>query len=119
VTRRPRRPRNAGKRRSEGYDPGVTPSVRLRLRVVPGAKRDAFVGPYGFGWKVRVAAAPERGAANRAVVALVARTLRVPERDVTLVSGQTTRDKIVELTGIDASELDGRLASAEEEDSAR
>lgn len=91
--------------------------MRLRLRVVPGAKRDAFVGRFGDGWKVRVAAPPERGAANRAVVALLARTLRVPERAVTLVSGETTRDKIVELSGIDAGELDGRLALAEKEGS--
>ena len=77
------------------------------------------MGRYGDGWKVRVAAPPERGAANRAVVELVARTLDVPERAVTLVSGETSRDKIVELSGIDASELDGRLAAAEKEDSPR
>jgi hypothetical protein len=91
----------------------------LRLRVVPGAKRDAFVGRHGQGWKVRVAAPPERGAANRAVVALLARTLRLPEAAVAVVSGHGTRDKIVELSGIDADELDGRLASAEKEESPR
>jgi len=97
----------------------VTPSARLRLRVVPGARRDAFVGRHGDAWKVRVAAPPERGAANRAVLELVARTLDVPRRTVTLVSGEASRDKIVELSGIDASELDGRLASAEKEDAPR
>ena len=97
----------------------MTPSARLRLRVVPGARRDAFVGRHGDGWKVRVAAPPERGAANRAVLELVARTFDVPRRAVTLVSGEASRDKIVELSGIDASELDGRLASAEKEDSPR
>ena len=97
----------------------MTPSARLRLRVVPGARRDAFVGRHGDGWKVRVAAPPERGAANRAVLELVARTLDVPRRTVTLVSGEASRDKIVELSGIDASELDGRLAAAEMEDSPR
>jgi uncharacterized protein (TIGR00251 family) len=97
----------------------VTPSARLRLRVVPGARHDAFVGRYGDGWKVRVTAPPERGAANRAVVELVARTLRVPARSVTLVSGEASRDKIVELSGLDIGELDGRLASAEKEDPAR
>lgn len=77
------------------------------------------MGRYGDGWKIRVAAPPERGAANRAVLELVARTLRVSAGTVTLVSGQASRDKIVELSGIDASELDGRLASAEKEDSPR
>lgn len=80
---------------------------------MPGAKRDSLVGRYGEGWKVRVAAPPERGAANDAVLALLARTLGVPARAVTLVSGHATRDKIVELAGIDAQELEGRLTSAE------
>ena len=46
------------------------------------------MGRYGDGWKVSVAAPPERGAANRAVLQLVARTLDVPQGTVTLVSGQ-------------------------------
>lgn len=91
----------------------TAPSARLRLRVVPGAKRDALVGRHGDGWKVRVAAPPERGAANDAVVALLARTLGVPPRAVRLVSGHGARDKIVELAGIDARDVEGRLASAE------
>ena len=95
----------------------AAPSARLRLRVVPGAPRDGVVGRYGDGWKVRVAAAPERGRANRAVVALLARTLHVPEGHVTVVSGHGSRDKIVELAGIDARELEGRLASADKEES--
>lgn len=97
----------------------AAPSARLRLRVVPGARRDAFVGRFGDGWKVRVAAAPERGAANRAVVALLARTLDVPDAAVTIVSGHGSRDKIVELAGIDARQLEGRLVSAEEEEAPR
>jgi uncharacterized protein (TIGR00251 family) len=84
---------------------------RLRLRVVPGARRDAFVGRHGEAWKVRVAAPPERGAANRALVALLARTLGLPPASVSVVSGHGARDKIVEVTGIGARELEGRLAS--------
>ena len=74
--------------------------IRLRLRVVPGAACAGVVGRYGEGWKVRVAARPEGGAANAAVVGLLAETARVRVRDVTVVSGHTARDKIVELTGI-------------------
>jgi uncharacterized protein len=97
----------------------AAPSAHVRLRVVPGAKRDAFVGRHGDAWKVRVAAAPERGAANRAVISLLARTLNVAEATVTVVSGHGSRDKIVELAGLDARELDSRLAAAEEEVGAR
>ncbi len=91
-------------------------STRLRLRVVPGARTPGVVGRYGEGWKVRVAAAPERGAANAAVVALLSGVLDLPRDNVTLVAGQTGRDKILEFRGISAGELEHRLATAEKED---
>lgn len=88
-------------------------STRLRLRVVPGSGSTGIVGRHGEGWKVRVAAPPERGRANDAVVRLLARTLGLPARSVTLVSGHGGRDKMVELAGIDPAETESRLASAE------
>ena len=94
----------------------AAPPVRLRLRVVPGARRPGVVGRYGDGWKVRVSAAPEGGAANAALVRFLADTTGVPSRNVAVVSGHTARDKIVELAGISASALDDRLASAERKD---
>ena len=90
--------------------------TRLRLRVVPGATRAGLAGRHGDAWKVRVTAPPERGRANDAVLDLLAATLAVPRTSVSLVSGHGGRDKIVELTGISESELEGRLASAERKD---
>jgi uncharacterized protein (TIGR00251 family) len=84
----------------------------LRLRVSPGAARAAVVGRHGEAWKLRVAAAPERGKANDAVLALLAETLSVPRSSVTLVSGGSSRDKIVELAGIEPDEIERRLAMA-------
>jgi uncharacterized protein (TIGR00251 family) len=84
----------------------------VRLRVSPGAARAAVVGRHGEAWKVRVAAAPERGKANDAVLALLADTLSVPRASVTLVSGGGSRDKVVELAGIAPDEIERRLASA-------
>ena len=87
-------------------------TTRVRLRVSPGAARAAVVGRHGEAWKVRVAAAPERGKANEAVLALLAETLAVPRSSVTLVSGGSSRDKIVELAGIEPDEIERRLAMA-------
>ena len=81
----------------------------MRLRVSPGARSDAVVGRHGDRWKVRVAAPPEDGKANDAVLRLIADRLRIRARNVTLVSGPASRDKIVELTGIDAAEAERRL----------
>ncbi len=91
-------------------------STRLRLRVVPGAAKPGVVGRYGDAWKVRVAAAPERGAANAEVVDLLARTLGVRPRAVRLVSGLGSRDKIVEVEGLRPDETEARLASVERKD---
>ena len=85
------------------------PSTRLRLRVSPGARSNAIVGRHGESWKVRVTAAPEGGKANDAVLRLLAERLELPGQSVTLVSGPANRDKIVELSGINAAEAERRL----------
>jgi uncharacterized protein len=85
--------------------------TRLRLRVVPGATRSEIVGRHGEAWKVRVKAPPERGAANDAVLELLAEALGVSAGDIRLVSGHGSRDKMVELTGLEAEEAEARLAA--------
>jgi len=87
-------------------------STRVRLRVSPGANNAHVVGRHGEAWKVRVAASPEGGRANEAVVRLLAETLSLPRDAVTLVSGHGARDKIVQLTGLDSSQIEQRLSSA-------
>ena len=90
-------------------------ATRVRLRVSPGAKRAHVVGRHGDAWKVRVAAPPEGGRANDAIIRLVADTLALPRDAVALVAGHGSRDKTVELTGIDMSRAEARLATAAEE----
>jgi uncharacterized protein (TIGR00251 family) len=90
----------------------------VRLRVSPGAVRAGVVGRHGDAWKVRVAAAPERGKANEAVLVLLAETLAVPRSSVTLVAGGGSRDKIVELAGIEPDEIERRLATASGQENA-
>jgi uncharacterized protein (TIGR00251 family) len=87
-------------------------STRLQLRVSPGASRAAVVGRHGAGWKVRVAAPPEAGRANEAVLRLLAETLQLTRRDVELVAGHASRDKVVSVSWIDPAETERRLASA-------
>jgi uncharacterized protein len=88
--------------------------VRVRVRVVPGAKSAAVVGRHGESWKVRVTAPPERGRANDAVVELLSTRLGMSARDVAVVSGASGRDKVVELRGVSAEEAERRLAGESE-----
>ena len=87
-------------------------TTRLRLKVVPGARRSQVVGRLGESWKLRVHAAPERGRANDEVVALLAEILGLAQSEVRVVAGRTTRDKVVELSQITLDEAEQRLAAA-------
>jgi uncharacterized protein len=87
-------------------------SARVRLRVSPGSSRAEIVGRYADGWKVRVAAAPEHGRANDAVLRLLADALSLPREALSIVSGHSGRDKIVELSGVGPATIERRLASA-------
>ena len=84
----------------------------MKLRVSPGASRSAVVGRHADGWKVRVAAAPERGRANDEVVRLLADALAVSPQDVRVVSGHASRDKTVALASLDDDEIERRLGEA-------
>jgi hypothetical protein len=86
--------------------------TKLTLRVAPGARHGGVIGRRGEAWKVRVAAPPEGGRANDALVRLLADTLAVPRRDVEIVSGHGSRDKVVALAGIGPDEIERRLTSA-------
>ena len=87
-------------------------STRLRLRVSPGARSAEVLGRHGEAWKVRVAAPAEAGRANEAVVRLLADALSLPRDAVTLVSGHGARDKIVQLAGLDSTQVERRLSMA-------
>ena len=71
--------------------------VRLRLRVSAGAKRSRLLGPHGGALKVSVQAPPEKGKANREVLALVAGAFGLAPGEVEIVAGETSPDKVVRL----------------------
>ena len=88
--------------RAAGDEPEFTPegggrSVRLRLRVSAGASRRRILGVHGGALKLSVKAPPEKGRANRDVLALVAETFGLATSDVEIVSGDTSPDKVVRL----------------------
>jgi uncharacterized protein (TIGR00251 family) len=77
-------------------------SIRVHVHVQPRASRSEVVGLHGAALKVRLHAPPVDGAANDALVALLAERLDIPRRDVRIVQGATSRAKVVEITGTTA-----------------
>ena len=87
-----------------------TPSgVSFRIRVVPRAGRTRVAGTRGDALLVRLAAAPVEGAANEALIAMLADLLGRARRDISIASGERARDKIVRVAGTNAAEVSEKL----------
>ena len=91
-------------------------SARITVRLQPRASRDEVLGWQGANdvevLRVRVKAPPVDGAANAALIQLLAKHLGVAKRDISLISGATARNKIIEVDGVSAEELSRRLSLA-------
>lgn len=83
-------------------------SIRLPLKVIPGASR-ASVQWFGEGLKVKVTAAPEKGQANVAVLALLAQRLNLPAASLRIVSGHVSQQKVLEIDGLELADLRSRV----------
>ena len=90
---------------------GATPSVRFAVRVQPRSSREGVDGVHGDALRVRVNAPPVEGAANEAVIEVLANALGVAKRAVTIVGGAASRNKVVEVAGLSAADVRARLGS--------
>ena len=81
-------------------------SSRITIFIQPRASRDEILGLNKEGvLRVRVKEPPVDGAANEALVQLVAKKLGVRKDSVTLVSGATARNKVIEVEGLTSDKL--------------
>jgi uncharacterized protein len=87
-------------------------TATLMIRVSPRAGRTELTGRRGDAWQVRLAAAPVDGAANAALIEFIADTLDCPRRQVAIVSGEKSRDKRLEVRGLNDDEIVRRLTAA-------
>ena len=84
-------------------------SVRFSVRAQPRASRSEIVGLHGDALKVRLAAPPADGAANEALIEVLADALGIARGAVRIVSGATSRGKVVEVDGVSVENV-ARLA---------
>lgn len=78
----------------------VSGGIRFSVHVQPRARRTEIVGAHGDALKLRLQAPPVDGAANEALIAFLATALGVPSRNVDIVSGASSRTKVVEVRGV-------------------
>ncbi len=68
-----------------------------------------MAGTHGDALKIRLAAPPVEGAANRELIDFLARRLGVPKSAVRIVKGERGRDKLIEVAGVSEEEVKARL----------
>ena len=79
--------------------------VRIQVRVIPNASRDEIVGWQDAVLKIKLQAVPEDGKANKALCRLLAKTTGCHKRGITIVSGEKSRNKVVEMPDDTLSKL--------------
>lgn len=84
----------------------------LNIRVIPRARQTVVADRRGDAWVIRLQAPPVDGAANEALMAFLAETLRLPKRSMAIVSGATSRQKRLRVEGLDATAVTERLTQA-------
>lgn len=72
----------------------------LKIKVEPRSSRSGVVGPYGEALKVKLTSPPVEGKANKELVEVLAKEFGIPKKDVEIISGQSSKNKTVRLTGV-------------------
>jgi hypothetical protein len=85
--------------------------ISFAVRVQPRASKSGVAGELDGALKIRLAAPPVDGEANEELIRLLAKLFNVPRQQVTLASGQTSKNKLVRVSGISIEE--GRKVLAE------
>lgn len=84
--------------------------IVLDIKVIPRAGRTELAGTRDGAILVRLTAPPVEGAANSALIAFLSDLFDVPKRDITILAGESSRQKRVKITGVTARDVEERLA---------
>ena len=83
--------------------------VAFAVKVHPRAKKNAITGEIGDALKLSLTTPPVEGRANQACIEFFAKLLKAPRSSVTIASGQTSRNKVIRVSGLTAQQVRERL----------
>jgi uncharacterized protein (TIGR00251 family) len=89
-------------RESSGY-------VTFSIKVQPRARKNAITGTVGDALKVSLTAPPIDGKANQAVIDFLAGIFKIPRSSITIASGETSRIKLIRISGVDKATIEQHL----------
>jgi uncharacterized protein len=83
--------------------------ISFVVKVQPRAKKNAITGVLGDALKLSLTAPPADGRANEACIECFAKLLDVPRSAITIISGQTSRRKVIRIAGVSATQIKKKL----------
>ena len=96
-------------RTSRPKDKAEAKAVTLSVRIQPRASKNEIIKTENGGIKIRLTAPPVDNAANEALIKLLSNTFSVAKSQVEIVSGHTSRDKIVRIEGVGSADAESLL----------
>ena len=75
-------------------------NLTIKIKVEPRSSKSGIVGPYGDSLKVKLTSPPVDGKANKELIALLSKELKVRKKDIEIVSGQSSKNKVVKIIGL-------------------
>ena len=81
-------------------------ALTFAVRIVPRASRSELAGEYNGALRIRIAAPPVEGAANRELIRLLAKMFKLPQNSIDIISGAGSKNKVVHITGADSARLE-------------
>jgi uncharacterized protein (TIGR00251 family) len=86
----------------------------LKVRALPGSRRNELCGEHQGQLKIAVTQIAEQGKANKAIIATLAKSTTIKKSQITLVSGELTRNKVLLIAGCSPEQLQNELSELEE-----
>jgi len=85
--------------------------VLLPVKILPNSKSDSFRGVYDHALKISVTAVAEHGKANKAVLAFLAKALRIAKSDLSIHAGESDCRKVIRVQGVTEAQMVARLTA--------
>ncbi len=83
--------------------------VRLNIRVQPRSSQNKICGETNGALKIKITAPPVEGEANQAIIKLLAQWLEIPRANISIAKGETSKNKLVDIIGVDAQWLENKI----------
>jgi uncharacterized protein len=85
--------------------------TKVPVKVLPNAARNEILGVQNGVWRIKIAAPPDKGKANKELIDYLSEILAVKKIDLAVLRGHASRDKVVAVEGLSQAEVDRRLTS--------